>query len=133
MIERIPELPTIIVLRLRNMTAIDATGMQALENLSDAVHHSGRGLILCGAREQPARLMHQAEFEDHVGAGNISPRIAVALERAKVLYQEIEQRNLHALSESAKSQSIKPWRFAARSSSSQGPPDDGAIHCCAKV
>src|SRR5271169_3204208 len=91
-IERIPELPPIVVLRLRNMTAIDATGLQALENLADAVHGSGRGLILCGAREQPARLMHQAEFEEHVGVGNISPSISVALERAKVLYQEIEQR-----------------------------------------
>ncbi len=84
------------------MTAIDATGLQALENLADAVHESGRGLILCGAREQPARLMHQSEFEEHVGAGNISPSISVALERAKVLYQEIERRNLHALGEGAK-------------------------------
>jgi SulP family sulfate permease len=98
-IQRIPELPPIIVLRLRNMTAIDATGLQALEELADAVHESGRGLILCGAREQPARLMHQAEFEEHVGAGNISPSIAVALERAKALYHEIEQRSLHTVSE----------------------------------
>jgi sulfate permease, SulP family len=96
-IARIPELPRIVVLRLRNMTAIDATGLQALENLADAVHASGRGLILCGAREQPAKLMHQSEFEEHVGAGNISPSISVALERAKVLYQEIEQRNLHTV------------------------------------
>ncbi|MBZ5645340.1 MAG: STAS domain-containing protein [Acidobacteriia bacterium] len=101
-IERIPQLPPIVVLRLRNMTAIDATGLQALESLADAVHASGRGLILCGAREQPARLMHQSEFEEHVGAGNISPSIAVALERAKVLYQEIEQRNLHAVGEGGK-------------------------------
>jgi SulP family sulfate permease len=79
------------------MTAIDATGLQAIESLADAVHKSGRGLILCGAREQPARLMHQAEFEDHVGAGNISPSISVALERAKVLHQEIERRNLQVV------------------------------------
>jgi SulP family sulfate permease len=94
-IQKIPELPSILVLRLRNMTAIDATGLQALESLADAVHASGRGLILCGAREQPARLMHQAEFEEHVGAGNISPSISVALERAKVLYEEIERQKLH--------------------------------------
>jgi SulP family sulfate permease len=93
-VEKLPELPPIVVLRLRNMTAIDATGLQALQELADAVHESGRGLILCGAREQPARLMHQAEFEEHVGAGNISPSIAVALERAKVLHQQIEQRKL---------------------------------------
>jgi SulP family sulfate permease len=96
-VRKLPELPAIVVLRLRNMTAIDATGLQALEELADTVHESGRGLILCGAREQPARLMHQAEFEEHVGAGNISPSIAVALERAQALYQEIEQRKLQAV------------------------------------
>jgi len=100
-VRKLPELPPIVVLRLRNMTAIDATGLQALEELADAVHESGRGLILCGAREQPARLMHQSEFEEHVGAGNISPSISVALERAKALYQEIEQRNLQAVGDAA--------------------------------
>jgi SulP family sulfate permease len=93
-VRKLPELPPVVVLRLRNMTAIDATGLQALEELADAVHESGRGMILCGAREQPARLMHQAEFAEHVGAGNITPNIAAALERATALYQEIEQRKL---------------------------------------
>src|ERR1700686_734870 len=105
-IRQIPDLPAILILRLRNMTAIDATALQALENLADAVHKSGRGLILCGAREQPARLMHQAEFEEHVGAGNISPSISAALERAKILYQEIERRNVHTVGERAKSAGI---------------------------
>jgi SulP family sulfate permease len=85
-LSRIPELPPIIILRLRNMTAIDATGLQALEKLADAVYSSGRRLILCGAREQPARLMKQAEFERHVGAENISQSVTEALERAKGLY-----------------------------------------------
>ena len=85
-VSRIPELPPIVILRLRNMTAIDATGLQALEDLADAVHQSGRGLILCGAREQPARLMRRAEFEQHVGAENISASIQEALERARALH-----------------------------------------------
>ena len=50
--------------------------------LADALHSSGRTLILCGAREQPARLMHQAEFERHVGRKNICANIKEALERA---------------------------------------------------
>lgn len=85
------QLPPIIILRLRNMTAIDATGLQALEKLADVVHESGRGLVLCGAREQPRLLMHQAEFEEHVGAGNICESIADALERAKVLCPTVDQ------------------------------------------
>jgi SulP family sulfate permease len=83
---RMSELPPILILRLRNMTAIDATGLQALQKLADIVRSSGRHLILCGAREQPLRLMRQAEFEQRVGSENICASVAVALERAKSLY-----------------------------------------------
>ncbi len=71
------------------MTAIDATGMQALEDLADTIHASGRALILCGAREQPARLMHDAEFEQHVGIENICPNINEALKRAAEVHREL--------------------------------------------
>jgi sulfate permease, SulP family len=91
---RLIELPSIVILRLRNMTAIDATGLQALENLADTIHESGRGFLLCGAREQPARLMRQAEFGQHVGQENICPSIEKALERAKTLYQQMELQRL---------------------------------------
>lgn len=107
-LSRISELPPIVVLRLRNMTAIDATGLQALENFADIVHQSGRGLILCGAREQPARLMHQAEFEEHVGAGNISKSIAEALERAKVLYSQMDKAGPANLQAGRRSTDVQP-------------------------
>jgi SulP family sulfate permease len=89
LMQQIPELPPIVILRLRNMTAIDATGLHALERLADQVHATGRGLILCGAREQPQRLMQQSEFEQHVGAENICPNVTEALARAQALYAEI--------------------------------------------
>jgi MFS superfamily sulfate permease-like transporter len=73
---RLSSLPPILILRLRNMTAIDSTGLQALESLADQVHESGRELILCRAREQPSRLMHQAEFQQHIG-----PRICATASR----------------------------------------------------
>jgi len=82
---QLDDLPPILILRLRNMTAIDATGLAALEQLADLIRESGRGLILCGAREQPARLMRQAEFEQHEGQQNVCSSIAEALDRAKVL------------------------------------------------
>ena len=85
---RLPHLPPILILRLRNMTAIDSTGIQALENLADRVRESGRQLILCGAREQPAKRLQQAEFHEHVAQENICSSIAEALERARSLYAE---------------------------------------------
>ena len=42
------------MLRLRNMTALDGTGLLAFEELADRLHESGRELLLCGARRQPA-------------------------------------------------------------------------------
>ena len=77
------KLAPIVILRLRNMTAIDATGLHALEALSDRLRRSGRTLLLCGARNQPAWLLHQAEFVDHVGDRNIVPHVQAALDRAR--------------------------------------------------
>jgi SulP family sulfate permease len=84
-LHRLDELPAIIILRLRNMTAIDATGLQAIEEFADAIHTSGRGLILCGAPERPAQLMRRLDFEKHLGRENICSNIGEALDRAKVL------------------------------------------------
>ncbi len=82
------DLTPVVILRLRNMTAIDATGLLALEDLADLLHATGRALILCGARQQPAKLMRQADFERHVGRDNICPHITAALERAKTVYEK---------------------------------------------
>lgn len=92
LVQQIPELPPIVILRLRNMTAIDATGLHALEHLADCVHSSGRGLILCGARQQPEKLMQQAEFEQHVGRENICANVTEALARAEALYPLIAEK-----------------------------------------
>jgi sulfate permease, SulP family len=86
-LDALPNLPAIVVLRLRNMTAIDATGLGAIRELADQVHASGRSLLLCGAREQPAQLMKQASFERHVGPENICPSIHDALLRAAQLHE----------------------------------------------
>ena len=88
-VSRLSTLPPIVILRLRNMTAIDSTGLQALERLADRVHESGRKLILCGAREQPTKRMEQAKFHEHVGPENICRSIAEALGRARALYPEV--------------------------------------------
>ena len=84
--EDLPAFAPIVILRLRNMNAIDATGLHALEALSDRLKKSGRLLVLCGARDQPARFLEQAEFVDHVGAENITPHVEAALERAEEIW-----------------------------------------------
>ncbi len=69
------------------MTAIDATGLKALEEVAERVHASGRTLLLCGAREQPAALMKAAELHRHLGKGNTCQNILTALERTEELHR----------------------------------------------
>src|SRR5436853_1925917 len=88
--ENIHKLPPVVILRLRNMTALDATGLFALEEVAKNLHSTGRTLILCGAREQPAKLIHQAEFEAVVGAANICENVQHALRRAEEVFEKLE-------------------------------------------
>jgi len=81
-LDDVPSLPAIVVLRLRNMTALDATGLRAIEDVVETLHQSGRDVLLCGARFQPAELIARADFHRHVGDSNICANIGQALERA---------------------------------------------------
>jgi len=72
----------IVILRLRNMTALDATGIHALEHFSKRLRKTGKHLLLCGAREQPSQLISRSGFLDHVGRENVLPHVQAALERA---------------------------------------------------
>lgn len=47
--DRMDDLTAVVILRLRNMTAIDASGLAALQEFADKLHGTGRILILCGA------------------------------------------------------------------------------------
>jgi SulP family sulfate permease len=76
----------VVVLRLRNMTALDATGLRAIQDFADAVRASDRTLLLCGAPPQPAALMDRAEFHRHVGEENILPHVDAALARARSVH-----------------------------------------------
>jgi SulP family sulfate permease len=83
---QIPSLPETVVLRLRNMTAIDATGIGALEELADLLHKSNRVMLICGAGPQPEALLREAGFDRHIGAENICENITAALKRAEEIH-----------------------------------------------
>lgn len=79
----IDEFKPIVILRLRNMTAIDATGIHAIESFAKRLQTSGRKLILCGAMEQPSKLLRAPRFVERIGAENMVANIQAALDRAR--------------------------------------------------
>jgi sulfate permease, SulP family len=88
--ENMHALPPVVILRLRNMTALDATGLFAIEEVARALQATGRTLILCGAREQPAKLLHEAEFEEVIGKNNICENVQDAVSRAQDVFERLE-------------------------------------------
>jgi len=95
--ENIHKLPPVVILRLRNMTALDATGLFAIEEVARQLHASKRTLILCGAREQPSQLIHQAEFAEVIGEENICDNVQEALRRAEEVYEGLESKSASAV------------------------------------
>jgi SulP family sulfate permease len=88
--ENLHKLPPVVILRLRNMTALDATGLFALEEVARKLKEKGRALILCGAREQPLQLIKQTEFEELVGPENICDNVQDALSRAQEAFERLQ-------------------------------------------
>src|SRR5246500_1123284 len=84
------KLPPVVILRLRNMTALDATGLFALEEVARTLKASGRELILCGARKQPLKLIRQSEFEELIGPENICDNVQEAIQRAQDVFERLE-------------------------------------------
>ncbi|MDX2167103.1 MAG: SulP family inorganic anion transporter [Deltaproteobacteria bacterium] len=87
LLDAIDTLPPIVILRLRNMTALDGTGLLAIEELSQRVRASGRHLLVCGARRQPAELLAKAGLHRLGGAENVLPDVRSALARAVALHE----------------------------------------------
>ena len=101
-IERqLAELPPVIIIRLRNMNALDGTGLMAMERLARSVKATGREIIFCGALPQPRQLMEQSKFAEHVGSENVLPNIETALDRARAVYPSISEKVKSAWEERA--------------------------------
>jgi SulP family sulfate permease len=76
----------IVVLKLTHMTALDGTGLHAIESLAVRVRDSGRSLVVCGAPPQPASLIQRSSLVSLIGRRNMQPHLDAALERAAIIY-----------------------------------------------
>jgi SulP family sulfate permease len=72
------------------MTALDATGLFALEEVARQLRATDRALILCGTREQPAKLICHSELEHMIGRENICENVQQALLRAEEVFEDVE-------------------------------------------
>ena len=76
------EYTSCLVLRMRAVSAIDATAMNSLEQLYKKCKEKGIVLVLSHVNEQPLHAMQKSGFYDKVGAENFCAHIDDALARA---------------------------------------------------
>lgn len=80
--------PRVLVLRLRHVPIIDATGLEALENLYRKASRGNTHLILSGVCPQVRHVMVRAGFIRRIGRHNVCGHIDRALARATQLLEE---------------------------------------------
>jgi SulP family sulfate permease len=83
-ISEIAKPPKVFILRMKNVPAIDATGIYALERMAKRCQHQKTVLILTEIREQPLRAIVRArKLEFFGGRENLAKNLDIALERAR--------------------------------------------------
>lgn len=74
-----------LIIRMRGVPSLDATGMNALENLYDYCNANGVSLIFSHVNEQPMKTMRRAGFVDLVGEEHFRSCIDDAIAHAREL------------------------------------------------
>ena len=82
-LKRLKQEPDVLILRMRKVLAMDATGLNALEDLYARLHRKGKHLILSAPHTQPLFAMDKAGFLDRIGRENVCADIEAALARSR--------------------------------------------------
>lgn len=77
-----------LILRMRSVSALDITAMNALDELADKCLENNITLIFSHVSEQPMRVMEKTGFIRKIGKENFCKNIAAALKRAENLLEK---------------------------------------------
>ena len=87
-LRRAGQLPDVLILRMRDVLALDATGLDALDDLMEKLRRDKKELILCAPHSQPLFALTRAGFIDRLGMDNICGDIDSSLARARAILAE---------------------------------------------
>ena len=79
---RVEKPPKVLILRMRHVPTIDATGLQALEDLHLKCQKQGTALVLSGVQDRPWGQLEQAGLYYRIGPHNVHSNIDSALQHA---------------------------------------------------
>jgi SulP family sulfate permease len=77
--------PRVLILRMRDVLVIDASGLRALEDLLSQMRRDGTVLLLAGVHAQPLVALERSGVLEKVGEDNALPDVSTAVARAREL------------------------------------------------
>jgi SulP family sulfate permease len=83
--------PAVLILRMRNVPAIDATGLYALETICSESVKNGILILLSGVCNQPYTALEKSGFTERFGKDKFYSNIDQALQRAEKRLSELEK------------------------------------------
>ena len=75
--------PKILIVRMRNVPAIDSTAMHALKDLIRRTRHQGTQVLLSDVHSQPLVALQRADLLEEIGEQNLFGDVDEALEAAR--------------------------------------------------
>ncbi|MCA9432184.1 MAG: sulfate permease [Candidatus Omnitrophica bacterium] len=84
--------PKVLILRMRHVPAIDATGLHALESIFKKTESWGTELLISGIRPQPSEALAKSGLKERMGSDRIHKNVGEALRHARALIEEKENR-----------------------------------------
>jgi len=88
------QLPEVLILRMRDVLVLDATGLDALEDLLEKLRRDRKSLILCGPHSQPLFALIRAGFMEKIGEGNVCGDMESSLAQARVLLDQKKNKKI---------------------------------------
>ena len=73
----------VVVLGMRHVLAMDATGMQALEDVAERLRRRGTRLLIAGIHAQPLVALERSGALERIGAENLFETVDAAIEGAR--------------------------------------------------
>ena len=81
----------IVVLDMRQVISLDNTALETLDSLRHTLAERHGTLLLCALNAQPSAQVHRSIFGQELGAANVLPDYAAALDRARILAAALEK------------------------------------------
>ncbi len=82
-LQRVAQLPRVLVLRMHLVPAMDTTALNALESVVERIQAAGGVVVLSGTHRQPLQMLGKVGFISKIGQRNICPHFDDALRRAR--------------------------------------------------